>query len=140
MSSIEFPENARKIFDMVGSMSGVKFGPQCCAATVISSVLALALLIIGCQSASYSSAGIGYTTIGVAGGMFLADLGIGNLKERKIQILLSAFIAAAFITFGALGASSILTANQVGWGILGTCAGNFLGGCAIASKKLADFL
>lgn len=137
MSSIDqLQDSARTIL----GMAGWELGPQCCAAATTNGVLSLALCIIGCASASFSAAGIGYTTIALAGGMFASVLAIGNLKARKIEILLSAFMAAAFITFGALGATSILTANQIGWGILGTYLVGMIGGCGIGAKKALDIL
>ena len=130
----------RTSMQKLGSTMGLELGPQCCIGTTASVVFTLALLIIGLASASFSAAGIGYTTIVLGGALFVADLASGNLKTRTIQILLGAALTAAFMTFGALGAASILTANQIGWAILGTYLAGVVGVLGIGVKKAIEIL
>ena len=95
MNSIDLNTEMAQIRETAQKMAnamGFEAGPRCCAALSAGYVLSFALIIIGLASGSFSAAGIGYTTIGFAGAIFAADLAAGNLKERKIQVILCAFM------------------------------------------------
>lgn len=113
-------------FTIMGDVTrdlGYKPGIKCCALTCAGSVFGLALFIIGCIGASGGFAAapaIGGAAIGLSVVGFALTLAQGNFKKRTFELVLSGLMAAAFITVGALGAAGVLTATQVGWGIVGT--------------------
>lgn len=82
----------------------------------------LAILIIG----SLGMAGIlpgstaGWTILGTAAGGCALRFCLGNLSERRFYLITCTLVAMTFVVLGALGGAGILSATQMGWGIVGT--------------------
>jgi len=101
---------------------GYEPGPKCCATQGLSTLAGMALFIIGCIGAAgaFPGSSIGWVAVGLGGGGFALSLAAGNLKKRKLDLIPAAIIAAIVVTIGALGGAGVLSATQVGWGIVGT--------------------
>lgn len=101
---------------------GYEPGPKCCATTSLAAIAGIALFIIGCVGAAgaFPGSAIGWVTVGLAGGRFALQLAMGNFKQRKIDLIVSGLLAAVLVTVGTLGGMGVLSATQVGWGIIGT--------------------
>lgn len=132
-------ETIKKEADPLFGLFGSRADAQCCVGSVVNVILSLALLIIGCQSATFaSSSHLGWTVIGLAGASFASRLAMGNLKERKAELLFNAFVTAVYATGGALGITGVLTINQLGWLIVGTWWAGRLGNGVHKFKILSD--
>lgn len=107
-------------------MTGHRLSGRCCASMTTLTCISFALFVIGCIGASGKFAGgpaglkIGQAAIGLSVVSFALLLSLGNHKKNKWSLIATAISTATFITLGALGASGVLSAKQVGWGILGT--------------------
>jgi hypothetical protein len=102
--------------------AGYELGPRCYATVGVSVIASCALFIIGCIGAAGILPGslIGWTAVGLGGAGFLLSLSLGNFEKRKVELITGALLAAVYVTVGALGATGILSATQVGWGIIGS--------------------
>jgi|GEM_PF-3470742 len=82
----------------------------------------VALLIIACLAAAgkFPTPKLGWTVIGLGSALLIPDLIFASqLKNKKVSFWVFAAIAA-YITLGALGGIGIISAKQVGHGLLGT--------------------
>lgn len=139
-----FPDSGKLYFDSYSAFVGnntekSKFS-ACAGGTLF-----CALFIIGILAASgtFPGSAMGWTTVGIGGGYLLVKLLGGNLQNRKVDLLSSALLGALIVTFGALGASAILTPAQVGYLIIGTCGLAALSTCslcAIAKRRVDQSL
>lgn len=114
---------------------GIEPGAKCCATVSIAAVASTALFIIGCVGAAGAFPGstIGWVTIGLGGGSYALSLSLGNLQKRKFDVITGGLVATALVVVGALGGAGILTAQQVGWGIVGTTLANIPISCIRSS-------
>lgn len=92
---------------------------SCQGITGLTEITMLVIAILGVAQV-ISPAAVGWTTIGLAaGGMLTAcsgsNLGVGGLRAAN-KVLPTIVV----IVLGALGAGGILSAAQVGWGVIGT--------------------
>lgn len=91
-------------------------------AVVLTALVALTTLIVG----SLGMAGIlpgttvGWVVLGLGAGGAITRFCLGALSNRRIYLVATTLVALTFATLGALGGMGILSATQLGWGILGT--------------------
>jgi hypothetical protein len=127
-------------FALMGELmkaKGYECSPRCCAISGVAFITSLALFIIGCVGAAGAFPGstIGWVTVALAGGGFVLNLALGNFKQRKFELILGGLLVAALIPVGVLGGVGILSATQVGWGILGTSLATSLAGGVYSCLK-----
>lgn len=107
---------------------GYKRVSECCATmasvtmVALTVITAFSLYIIGCVGVSGALSGstMGWITVGLGGQIVAVNLVYGNLKTHKFHSIGLGLMASALVTVGALGAAGILSATQVGWGMVGT--------------------
>jgi len=108
-------------------------------ANILSNVMLVALFVIGIVAATgaMSATAAGWTAVGLGGAALAIQFCGGNLKNRKVDLILAAVVAATIITMGALGGAGVLTGAQVGYsliGIIGTQAIFYLCCCRAHAK------
>lgn len=83
---------------------------------------ALAMFIISCVSlgGAMSSQVAGWTVLSLSATGLVLRCALGRLKERKIYMIPTFLIAATFMLLGTLGGAGLITATQLGWGVVGT--------------------
>jgi hypothetical protein len=125
-------------FSSIMRAQGYEVGPRCYATTGGSFIASMALFIIGCVGAAgaFPGSAIGWTTVGLAGGGFALSIAAGNFKLRKFDLIISGLMTAALVTIGAFGGAGILSATQVGWGIIGTSLAAMPLGCIVNCHKI----
>lgn len=101
---------------------GLEIGSRCLATQGLSTVMNLALFIIGCVGASgaFPGATIGWVTAGLGTGSLIFDFLSGRCVRRCPSLTLNSILTMVFVIVGVLGGVGILGAKQVGWGIIGT--------------------
>jgi len=67
---------------------------------------------------------IGWTTVGVSGGLLLLDLA-GRFRDRSLSAIIGIVGAITLLVLGVLGGTGVLAASQLGWGLIGTTAGMY---------------
>lgn len=82
----------------------------------------LAALIIGSVAAAghFPGSALGWTAVGLGGGVLAGKLLEGGFKNEKVLILVVSAMAIALIALGACGHLKLLSVKQVGFGMLGT--------------------
>ncbi len=92
----------------------------------IGTIIGVALFIIGCLAAArkFPNPALGWTVVGLSSTFVILTLirSIhieGAIEKNKKQLLLTALVLGVVLTLGGLGGTHILTAKQVGQGILG---------------------
>ncbi|MCC5832557.1 MAG: hypothetical protein JJU12_05895 [Chlamydiales bacterium] len=109
---------------------------------IVSNVMLVALLIIGIVAATggIPAAAAGWTAVGLGGGALMAQLLGGDLKKRKVDVILSTLLAAGIIAMGALGGAGVLTRAQLGYSLIGITGANAILWCvcchALAARKV----
>ena len=85
-------------------------------------VLLVALFVIGIAATTGALSGVATATCvsGLGGGAMVTQLLGGNLKNRKFDVLTSALFATTLLVVGALGFGGVLSAAQMGQGVIGT--------------------
>ncbi len=88
---------------------------------LLGSCIMIALLIIGITAAAHAfpSHTTGWTALGLGVGYAGAKLLGGSFATRKVDWISGLCLAALIITFGALGASGVLTSAQLGIALIG---------------------
>lgn len=91
---------------------------------LLSNVILLAVFVTGCVGAASAIPGfvMGWTVVGLGSGYMALKLLGGNTKNRKVDLISSALVAAVLITFGALGCAGVLTNAHVGYALIGSVA------------------
>lgn len=108
---------------------------------IVSNVMLVALFIIGILAATggMSAAAAGWSAVGLGGGALFAQLLGGDLKKRKVDLILAAICAAGLITVGALGGTGVLTGAQLGYSLIGIIGVNAIFWCcccrALAARQ-----
>jgi hypothetical protein len=87
----------------------------------LSNMILLTVFVVSCTgSATLFPNGImGWILVGLGGGYMALKLLGGNLKNRSVDLISSALIAAIIVIFGSLGAASLLTDLQMGCALIG---------------------
>jgi hypothetical protein len=83
----------------------------------MSKLTGVALFIIACIGAAGILPGstMGWIAIGLGGGSFALKLAAGQLKDKKITLLLTALLTLFPIVIGGLGVAGIFSGVQIGW-------------------------
>jgi hypothetical protein len=108
---------------------------------IVSNVMLVALFIIGILAATggMSAAAAGWSAVGLGGGALIAQLLGGDLKNRKVDLILTALCAAGLIAVGALGGTGVLTSAQLGYSLIGIVGVNAIFWCcccrALAARQ-----
>lgn len=89
----------------------------------------VALFIIGCMgfAGALPPSATGWVTLGLASSAFAFNMLSGYLEKPKfmksvttLELIPQGFVTAALLTLGSLGGAGILSATQVGGGVVGT--------------------
>ncbi len=112
---------------------------KCCAGTVTSIAISIALFVIMCMGAagSLSSSTLGWSAIGLGSAGFLSGAITGDcdkkaLKIRRVALIISVLSTAITIATGSLALSGILSASQAGGILIGTTIGGGILGSIIS--------
>lgn len=89
------------------------------AATALTAITTLVIGVLG-MSGVLSSTTAGWVILGLGAGGGIMRISLGNLSGRRIYLIATTLVALAFVVLGALGGTGILSATQLGWGIIGT--------------------
>lgn len=94
----------------------------------LSAVTLIALFIIGCTGAAgkIHHFPIGWVATGLGVGGYILHLAYGKLEERKFELITLGCVSSMIVFLGVLGGAKLLSAKQVGWGIVGTLLLTFL--------------
>lgn len=106
--------------------AGASPSPQCCSATSLAIIAGIALFIIAAMGAAGRIPGptLGWTAVGLSAVCLTGGLSMGNIKKRKLELILAVVVTVAVVTLGTLGGLKVLSARQVGFGIIGTTLGS----------------
>ncbi|MBS0623130.1 MAG: hypothetical protein JSS62_00745 [Verrucomicrobia bacterium] len=100
---------------------------MCSRASIgLGAITGVALFIIACVGAAghLSPSTLGWASIGLGGGMVVSNLTAGNLKYRdKILTALHILSLASIFALGSLGVTGVLSAQHLGYGLIGTYLG-----------------
>lgn len=117
---------------------GMKPGPKCCSLYTLAVISATAVFIIGCIGAAGafpSGPTMGWTTMGLSGVVLLSFLAIGELQKRKFEVIVVSLLYVTYMVLGVLGGAGVLSATQVGWGVLGTMFVAIPLSCVVMAKN-----
>jgi len=114
-------QTSNGFLDDVSTAFSYKWGPKCQALFTVSVVSGLALFIIAClgMSGALPASTVGWCAVGIGGGTFLLRLANGDLKKRKCDVVVDILCTATLVILGSLGSAGVLSAYQLGSGIIG---------------------
>lgn len=129
--------NVSNAMDIMGDnlrSQGVEPGAMCCATMSVSAVSMVALFVLGCLGAAgvMSAGTLGWCAVGLGAGGFLISLPSLRGKTLVKTLVVGGLVAAAIVTVGALGIAGVLSAQVIGWAILGSFLGQMVLGTCIA--------
>ncbi len=117
------------LFDEVNDYTaryGVEFDSKCiCTASCSAGCITMALTIIGILGLCgvFGGSSMGWTAVGLGGGILLCTLSTGKLKERLFYIIPQLLIAATFIGLGIAGGLGSLSTAELSGALLGVGLG-----------------
>ena len=96
-----------------------------------------ALLNIGAVGFAgiFTGPNLGWVTVGLGGAGLACNLALGRLKERSFEVFASTVATATLVMFGIFGGLGMISASQVGLGIILTSAASLPFGFAMAKIK-----
>ena len=102
------------------SQEGVSKVHGCAPCQKINVIGYVAFLIIGAVRAAglLPSSTVGWTAVGLGVSLFAFNAARGNLPKRRVELIAEAVFTAVIVIIGALGGLGILSAPQVGGGII----------------------